>query len=175
MKRSTKIQLLICAPIVLVTILLLLWNTHVEERVRYTCVICRLTRQDTSYFGFTSERLRETACSEWYEKNVEPKHEHAWLRFPSWTRHNIFGSAIAVASSLRGKTLFSITPEEQREIYEHFGEPGRAADIFLGLLDENTVEEGRDWDIVSALKSWRRARFEGSWKDHLDTDSREDY
>jgi hypothetical protein len=47
-------------------------------RASQTCLICRLTRVETTSAKQTTTKYEENECSRWYAANVQPHHTHVW-------------------------------------------------------------------------------------------------
>lgn len=140
------------------------------SRLRHTCVVCRLSRLDTTAFGLTRSAYAETDCSRWYAAHVEPRHDHLWERGTCRSTGNLIGMPMSVGGSPGRFPIHGLPTSVQKEVYRHFADPREAKRLFAGLTDARTrddrLDEG-DFDrgrlTVDALEAWASAGFPGTW------------
>jgi hypothetical protein len=164
-KRKSWLRLPEAAVIAAFALILgaLFWNVHVGSRLRLTCVLCRAERTDYRYLGLSFSRQRDTACAEWYRLNVEAVHEHAWDRQTCSTLINMLGVPVGVSCDERGHAIWSLEPEYQIAVYQHFGDRRAAKRLFLSLLDAGLIRRRGDREIIRSLKEWVEAGCVEPW------------
>jgi hypothetical protein len=135
----------------------------------FACVVCRLKRVDSTYFGAASSDFHESECSRWYRERVDLKHDHAWERGTFRTSYNLFGRPVAVACSDRFSLASSLPSSRQLAFYQHVEDPKKAAMFFESLADETPRDDrvGRDRSrlAVEAVKAWEAEGFPGTWEE----------
>jgi hypothetical protein len=141
-------------------------------RVSQTCLICRLTRVDTTSAQQTTTKYEENECSRWYSANVEPNHKHVWEYSTCTFGSSDDGTFAFVACNPGHFAIWLLDPETQLAVYQHFKKPIDARDLFLSLADAKTFNDRLDEHdqnkgtlIVDALEEWEAASFPGTWKE----------
>lgn len=127
------------------------------DRIRRTCVICRLRQTNASGFGCSrSPDEYPNECSRWYEANVGSAHEHVWEKDEGGGTDD--GAILYLPSDL------------QMKVYQHFRDPRTAESLFLGFADE-VVRHARpsgcneNWGRLRAraVMEWVQAGFPSTW------------
>src|SRR5262249_42856571 len=138
----------------------------------YTCMLCRLGRVDTTWFGLSRSSLFEIGCSRWYPANVEPGHTHIWERGTCETLLNWLAQPVGGACRRGHYPIHRLDPSTQKRVYEHFQDRQKAKELFGGLTDEKTHNDRLDEDdeskghlIVRSISEWEIAGFPGTWDD----------
>ena len=53
----------------------------VAQKRYFTCAVCGMNRHTVRALSFSvKDTQTDTECSHWYRDNVEPQHEHIWVR-----------------------------------------------------------------------------------------------
>jgi hypothetical protein len=156
-------------------VLLLLATADAGSRSDSTCVLCRLNRIDTRFFGVTRSSYEENDCTRWYHAHVDPAHAHIWERGSCTTLLNGIGIPIGVRCAAGYFPILSLDPSTQLRVYQHFPDPKRAKALFASLTHERADRERRERGvestgelIVRALNDWDASGFPGSWDDWWD-------
>ena len=141
-------------------------------RALQTCLICRLTRVDTTSAKQTTTKYEENACNRWYAANVEPHHMHVWEVSTCTFGSNADGTPAFVACNPGHFAIWQLSPETQLAVYQHVKNPIEARDLFVSLADAKTYndrldehDEDKGHLIVDALEEWEAAGFPGTWKE----------
>ncbi len=141
-------------------------------RASQTCLICRLTRVDTTSAQQTTTKYEENECSRWYAANVEPHHMHVWEDSTCTFVSNADGTPAFVGCNPGRFAIWLLSPETQLAVYQHFKKPIDARDLFLSLADAKTYNDRLDEHdednghlIVDALEEWEAGGFPGTWKE----------
>jgi hypothetical protein len=144
-------------------------------RASRTCLICRLTREDTTHAQRTTTKYEENECSRWYAANVEPHHNHVWEASTCVFISAPDGRSSSVACNPGHYPIWLLSPDTQLTVYQHFKNPIEARDLFLSLADAKTHNDRLEHDqdkghlIVDALEEWEAAGFPGTWKKWWET------
>jgi hypothetical protein len=156
-------------------VLLLLSAADAGSRSYSTCVLCRLNRNDTRFFGVTRSSYEENDCTRWYHAHVDPAHAHIWERGSCTTLLNGIGIPIGVRCAAGYFPILSLDPSTQLRVYQHFPDPKRAKALFASLTHEKADRQRREQGvestgvlIVRALNDWDTAGFPKSWDDWSD-------
>ncbi|MBW3540872.1 MAG: hypothetical protein KY476_11425 [Planctomycetes bacterium] len=82
------------------TAFLVLAIAPLAEKRYFTCAACGMQRHTVHALSFQVwKALRETNCSRWYRHNVEPHHEHIWVRGGVSEAYSLLGIRIGVSLS----------------------------------------------------------------------------
>jgi hypothetical protein len=126
----------------------------------YTCVLCRAIRTDYIYLGHKwRTSFKETACTPWYQANIEPTHDHVWVRSRDSVMRDLYGQRFGTFSR-DPRAIWSLAPEDQIAIYEHLPQRDKKR-IFLSLAAPNSANGG-DYEIVRALQHWKESGFKAA-------------
>jgi hypothetical protein len=138
----------------------------------YTCLLCRLGRVDTTWFGLTHSTFHENECSHWYPENVEPSHVHLWEPGTCVTLLNGFAQPIGVGCRPGQYPIRLLYPSTQLHVYQHFQDLGKAKGLFSGLADERSHDDRLDEHdqsrghlIVESNRECEAAGFPDTWDD----------
>ncbi len=125
-----------------------------------TCAVCRMDRVDHKLFGLNWADQEETECSRWYRENVEPAHDHLWVRGGYCRRFGIPGIYGGYACSI-GSPIYYFSRSTQMEIYRHFENRLEAKQIFVdaGRLD------GGGYGKLQVLTEWVGEGYPGPWNE----------
>jgi hypothetical protein len=131
----------------------------------WTCALCRCGRTDYVYLDqMWRTELQENACSQWYSKNVEPDHDHVWVRARATALRDLYGNRFgAMDRDPVGRTIWSLSSDDQLRIYQHFPNPRDAKSVFFELASPQAKVKDTDYQILNALLAWRDSGFAGSW------------
>lgn len=140
------------------------------DRLHRTCVVCRLSRVDSTCLSRTRSSFSENECSTWYASHVEPKHGHIWERSTCRYRSNLLGMPIRVGCRPGHYPIMLLDPAIQMRAYQHFKDPKEAKRLFVSLTDANSFRDRLDeWDedrghlMVRALQAWDVEGYPGTW------------
>lgn len=161
----TVVTLIFCAFVTL-----MVGSCVQVSRLAQTCVVCRLTRVDSTCFGLTRSTYRENECSRWYTAHVEPSHVHIWERGTCMYQSNLLGMPTRVGCNPGHYPIMLLPPSTQLAVYQHFKVPLDAKKLFESLTDKKTHDdrldehdEDRGHLMVEALRRWELADFPGTW------------
>jgi hypothetical protein len=84
-----------------------------RDRESQTCLICRLSRVDTTCSVIPIARYRENECSRWYPASVEPQHKHIWERGTCVYKSNLMGRSLSVGCSPGHCPIWLLSPATQ--------------------------------------------------------------
>jgi hypothetical protein len=130
----------------------------VFTRRPYTCAVCRANKVDSRLLVLTWSRAEDTECSRWYDGHVEPSHSHVWIECARCRRFGVpgFGGGYACSAGAR---LANLSAGAQMVIYEHFGNPLEAKELFLRLATR-AAENERVWQ---QFLDWLNSGLPGTW------------
>ncbi|WP_145112051.1 hypothetical protein [Gimesia panareensis] len=139
----------------------------------HDCAICGMKHTEWRMIGvgwLLSSRNRATPCSDWYREQVEPEHQHVWVRRTSADGFDIFGWQ--VASWLSGRlasgqfSWLTLGVHTQQEIYQKSPDPAQARTLFLKLarFDKSSVKANQLQDqLFSRLNDWIESDLKDPW------------
>jgi hypothetical protein len=163
----TGITLAIFAAVVFFVIL---GSIEAGSTLKYTCVLCRLDRVDTTLFGLNRSAYRPNKCSRWYWKHVEPSHVHVWERGTCRTLLNALALPMGVGCRPECCAIWQVPPSTQMEVYRHFSDRQRAKELFLSLTAARSGNDRLASDsqskgtlIARSIIEWEMAGFAGTW------------
>ena len=114
---------------------------------------CRLglphRRVESIPFGKTWFHDEDGECSRWYQKHVEPSHEHTWMDRTRCRRCGIPGIYGGYSCRI-GSPLEGLSSRLQIQIYDHFEDKLEAKRLFIRLGDR-LMENGTTW---TSLMEW---------------------
>lgn len=133
----------------------------------FTCAICACNRTTVSALQIPiSEDQTESDCSRWYRINVEPAHEHLWVRGPYSEMYSVVGLRVGrnqFAGDAEGPVI-AFSSYSRLEMYQRCEDPMLARDTFIRLSRweaHGTPRRDRQRAIERALTSWENANFAG--------------
>lgn len=134
---------------------------------RWTCALCRSDRIDYIYLDrLWRTEIRETSCSQWYRKNIEADHDHVWVHARAAALRDLYGNRFgAIDRDPVGRAIWSLSPDDQLCIYQHFHNPADAKPLFLELASPQAKVNNKDYQILKALLAWRDSGFSRSGND----------
>jgi hypothetical protein len=155
-----------------VAVLLVLGMFVPVTRLRQTCVVCRLTRLDSTYGPIPRSRFYENDCSRWYAAHIEPRHPHVWERGTCVYETDLYGFPRSVGCSPGQFPIHMLSSDTQMRVYQHFKNPLDAKILFTNLTDAKTYNDRLDEEdedkghlIVRAMQEWDSAGYPGTWDD----------
>jgi hypothetical protein len=167
-----RLSNVIMALIVGGLVFLALGSIEAGSSLSHTCVLCRLGRVDTTWFGLTRSTFHENECSRWYAANVEPNHTHIWERGTCETILNGLAQPVGVGCRPGHYPIRLLDPSTQMHAYQHFHDRQKAKDLFRNLTDAKTFDDRLEEDfqskghlIVRSMEEWEVAGFPGTWDD----------
>ena len=161
---------IIKAALVVGFLFLALGSVEAGSSLNYTCVLCRLGRVETTFFGFKHSTYHSNECSLWYPRNVEPTHTHIWERGTCRTLLNALGLPMGVRCSTGRFPILLLPPSSQMNAYQHIVDRQEAKELFGNLTDEKTYsdrldeqDESKGHLIVRSIVEWEAEGFPGTW------------
>lgn len=109
----------------------------VAHTFSYSCAACGKHRTDLLAFGMPLSRTEsETDCSRWYRNNLEPHHDHLWVRNPWSQNYYLWGTLPGFgnqSSNLADGPLAFVGTGMRLLIYQESDDPKKVRDIFIRL------------------------------------------
>ena len=141
----------------------------VVKKDYFSCAICGMQHRETSFAGFRFAAAdEETDCSNWYRKNVEPRHEHLWIR-ATWSEAYGLCGVPRIGSNFAHRAdgpIIRFGSQERMLIYQHCPDPelARAAFVRLSRWEAHTTEKReKQREIELNLAEWVESSFQGPW------------
>lgn len=165
--HRNKALALFVACVIIIVLAHLLLSSHAINRRYYTCALCRASRIDhtSELTGRTRSVFGESSCSKWYQANIEPDHNHLWVRSSTVGLINFYGQTIGVADNdeMPGRVIWKLSPDQQIAFYKHIDDPVRARTLFTGLAQPEALVDRNDFSILHSLRQWADSDFQGQW------------
>lgn len=156
---------------ILLLLFLLIFPLVIETY--HHCVICGMRHTEWRIIGIgwlLSSRNRSTPCSDWYQAEVEPEHQHVWGRVPYAEGRNVFGMQAGMyqdGSLASGPfNLLLLGHHKQLAIYQSAPDPAQARGLFLKLArfaPAGSPEEQTQDEIFARFWEWIRSGMQGPW------------
>jgi hypothetical protein len=136
----------------------------------FSCAICQAKRSELRVLGMaigTAPDVRDTECSIWYRENVEPQHEHVWVRGAYAESRSLCGIPFMSISSARaGGPIVRFGAGEAMIIYQHSPQPSAVRAAFLKLArweQHGTQARADQTEIERRLARWLEAGCPEPW------------
>lgn len=160
--------------IILITLgLLFLFYFPVIGETYFRCAICGMnhTEKRVTAFGWLiSAWERPTESSDWYQANIEPVHQHVWVRGTCAEGKNVFGQTVLMqqVSSLASGPFSWLYLGNFKliEFYKESPDPAQARTLLLKLAHfepEGSSERKVQDEIFSRLWEWRSNGMQEPW------------
>ncbi|WP_339726840.1 hypothetical protein [uncultured Gimesia sp.] len=152
---------------------LFLFLLPVISETYFKCAICamRQTEQRVTGAGFLiSSWERPTPSSDWYQANIEPEHDHVWVRGGYAEGLNCFGRTAAMwqdsSLSTGPYSWLPLSRDKQIRIYQKSPDPQQARAMFLQLAHhepDGSKAYAAQQEIIRRLDAWIRSDMEAPW------------
>lgn len=139
----------------------------------FKCAICsmRHTEQRVIGAGFLiSAWERPTPSSDWYQANIEPEHEHVWVRGGYAEGKNCLGVPIAMwqlSSLVTGPySWLPLSRDKQMIIYQKSPDPQQARAMFLQLAHNEPYGSKayeKQQETIRILDEWMKTGMKAPW------------
>ncbi|WP_417385810.1 hypothetical protein [Gimesia sp.] len=153
--------------------LLFLFYFPVIRETYFRCAICGMnhTEKRVTAFGWLiSSWEQPTESSDWYQANVEPEHQHTWVRTCFSQQKNCFGQVVLMQqlTSLASGPFSWLFLGDYRhiELYKRSPDPAQARALLLKLAyfePEGSPERKVQDEIFSRFREWRSNGIPGPW------------
>jgi len=153
--------------------LLFLFYFPVIRETYFRCAICGMTHTEqrvTAFGWLISSWERPTESSDWYHANVEPEHQHVWVRGTYAEGKNVFGQTVLMQqlTSLASGPFswLYLGDYKHMEIYKLSPDPAQARVLLLKLAHfepEGSPERKVQDEIYSRFWEWRSNGIPGPW------------
>lgn len=171
--------------ILLVFVVLILLFFPFAHETWFQCAACSMSHSELRIAGIlVSSSEEETECSKWYRANVEPQHNHVWVRGPMGYGINIYGYIIygsnlygpdgysmpmfmsQLSSRVSGPIFWLSSDYEKMEMYKASPDPILTRDLFLKLAryePHGTEEYKQQMELINRLKNWSESGCKDPW------------
>lgn len=171
--------------ILFVFMLLVLLFFPFAHETWFRCAACSMSHSELRIVGIlASSSEKETECSNWYRANVEPQHEHVWVRGPMGYGNSLYGfimygSSIyspdgycmplfmsQSTSRVNGPIYWLSSDYLKIAMYQASSNPIHTRDLFLQLArfkPADTKEYKQQMEILKRLKDWSESGMKEPW------------
>ena len=140
-----------------------------RTRRHFSCAVCGMQRQVEFTLSLPiGETDTETDCCRWYDQNVEPQHDHVWVRGPWSETFSVLGLRLYESniSSAADGPLMRFGSGTRHLMYQRCADPKIARDTFVRLArwePEGSAERKQQIAIERALAAWEDSGLVGPW------------
>ncbi len=156
--------------ILLVFAFLILLFVPLVQETSFKCAICAQQRKEQRVVGILASRSeRDTECSNWYRANVEPQHNHVWVRGPMAYGSTLYGLPIymsQLSSRVNGPIFWLGSDRSKLVMYKKSPDPVLTRDLFLRLAryrPHGTEEYKQQTQLFQRIQDWMESGCEGPW------------
>ncbi len=156
--------------ILFVFVLLILLFFPFAHETWFRCAICSTSHSELRILGIlASSSEKEGECSKWYRANVEPHHDHVWVRSPMAYGYSLCGLPIYMSQStllVNGPIVWLSSDRLKIKMYEASPDPVLTRDLFLQLARYkpfDTEEYKHQMELINRLKHWSESGCQDPW------------
>ena len=134
-----------------------------------SCAVCGIQRHTVSTLSIPiTETDTDTYCSRWYDQNVEPQHDHLWVRGAWSESFSVLGLRLSGSNMLSEADgpLIRFGSGTRHLMYQRCSDPKIARDAFVRLArwqPEDSAERDQQIAIERALATWEDSGLAGPW------------
>ena len=153
-------------------ILLLLLFPVISETY-FRCAICGMVHTKWKIMGLGVPLYnwkQSTAVSKWYQQNIEPEHQHAWVQTGYTEGKTIYGlKTFMLQSSSLATGPFVYLPlgrTTQIRIYKKSPDPQQARKLFLRFAHHEPYESDAYYEQLELWRQfteWSESGYEAPW------------